>query len=145
MRHLVAAAVMLCLSLAARGNTETTTYFVIDAPQLSPALIQFSRQSGLSIVFPEHLARNIDSQPLTGTLSNAEALDNLLEGTGLDWEMVESRIVAVYSVDCAEGPGCASPTQTLNLRTRARGDLCVRQPDDRLAHPPAGLRERCPG
>ena len=73
------------------------------------SLIQFSRQSGLSIVFPEHLARNLDSAPVTGTLTSAEALDTLLEGTGLGWEMVESRIVAVYSVDCDEAPGCASP------------------------------------
>ncbi len=114
MRQFVAAAVLLCLAHAAPGNPETTTYFVIDAPQLSPALIQFSRQSGLSIVFPEHLARNLDSAPVTGTLSSAEALDTLLEGTGLGWEMVESRIVAVYSVDCDEAPGCASPTQTLS-------------------------------
>mgnify|MGYP001827323171 FL=1 len=114
MRQFVAAAALLCLALTARGNPESTTYFVIDAPQLSPALIQFSRQSGLSIVFPEHLARNIDSTPLTGTLSGAEALDTLLEGTGLGWEMVESRIVAVYSVDCSEDPSCSSPTQTLS-------------------------------
>ena len=100
--------------MAVRGNPESTAYFVIDAPQLSPALIQFSRQSGLAIVFPEHLTRHIDSEPVTGTLSGREALDELLADTGLAWEMVESRIVAVYSADCADGWACASPTQTLN-------------------------------
>ncbi|GHD35274.1 TonB-dependent receptor [Parahalioglobus pacificus] len=115
LRHRIAAVgVALCLSTGLKASPESSAHFVIDAPQLSPALIQFSRQSGLSIVFPDHLARNIESRPIQGTLSSAEVLDRLLEDTDLDWELIESRIIAVYSKDCESSRDCASAADTIS-------------------------------
>ncbi|MBE9539586.1 MAG: TonB-dependent receptor, partial [Proteobacteria bacterium] len=95
-----------------------TLQFVINAPQLGPALIQFSHQSGLPIVFSSRITRNRPAPPLTGTLSANQALDHLLADTGLSWELVEGRIIAVFETRCnnpeTSGDQCPDSSQTLS-------------------------------
>ena len=91
--------------------------FVINAPQLGPALIQFSHQSGLSIVFSARITRNLTAPPLTGTLDVDEALDHLLADTDLSWELVDGRIIAIFETRCGV-PGsaderCLNSSQTI--------------------------------
>jgi iron complex outermembrane receptor protein len=88
------------------ANTPQTMQFVINAPQLAPALIQFSHQSGLAIVFSSRITRNLAAPPLTGTMSSDEALNHLLSDTKLTWKLVGSRVVAIYEARCEE------PTQS---------------------------------
>ena len=92
--------------------------FVINAPQLGPALIQFSHQSGLSIVFSARITRNLPAPPLTGTLGIDEALDHLLADTELSWELVGDSIIAIFETRCGD-PGsaserCLSSSQTIS-------------------------------
>ncbi len=100
------------------ASAPQTTQFVINAPQLGPALIQFSRQSGLPIVFSSRITRNLAAPPLTGTMSVNEALDLLLVGTKLSWELVDARIVAVFETRCEElnkpSEQCPDSNQTLS-------------------------------
>lgn len=92
--------------------------FVINAPQLAPALIQFSHQSGLAIVFSSRITRNLTAPPLTGTMSSDEALNHLLSGSNLTWKLVDSRVIAVYEAHCDEqtqsSPKCPNSEQTLS-------------------------------
>jgi len=101
-----------------RASVPETIQFVINAPQLGPALIQFSHQSGLAIVFSSRITRNRPAPPLTGTLSTKEALDHLLANTGLSWELVEGRIVAVFETRCSNpetrDEQCPDSSQTLS-------------------------------
>lgn len=76
--------------------------FVINAPQLAPALIQFSHQSGLAIVFSSRITRNLAAPPLTGTMDSDEALNHLLSDTILTWKLVAPRVIAVYESRCEE-------------------------------------------
>ena len=95
-----------------------TTQYVINAPQLGPALIQFSHQSGLPIVFSSRITRNLPAHPLTGTLTVEEALDQLLAGSQLSWELIDGRIVAVFKTRCGEtetqSEQCPGSSQTLS-------------------------------
>jgi iron complex outermembrane receptor protein len=101
------------VAMAASGDA---MHFAIDARLLSPALLQFSRQSGISIVFPDRLTRDVASAPVIGTMSTSEALDMLLENTGLNWQLVNDHIVAVFDQQCdggQVGEHCSTAEQTL--------------------------------
>lgn len=93
-------------------------HFGIDARQLSPALIQFSQQSGLSIAFSDRLTRDLSAPTVSGTMSSAQALDMLLENTRLDWQLVNDKVIAVFDTDCQKqytpGRHCATPEEALS-------------------------------
>ena len=113
LRQLVVGVLLSCLASQAASSELGSSSFTIDAPQLAPALIQFSQQSGLSIVFSKRLTRNIEAPPVTGLLSNEAALNRLLANSGLGWEWVDDRVIAVYAIDCAADASCPSPEGTL--------------------------------
>ncbi len=100
------------------GVIRDDIHFALDARQLSPALIQFSQQSGLSIAFSDRLTRDLPAPTVTGTMSSARALDLLLENTRLDWQLVNDRVVAVFDTDCQKqyrpGRHCATPEEALS-------------------------------
>lgn len=104
-----------CLPVTAIANTAAlqTSRFLIDARTLSPALIQFSRQSGVAIVFSDRLTRNLPASPVIGNQRHADAMDTLLAGTGLSWELIDDRIIAVFRSDCPERD-CESSLETLS-------------------------------
>ncbi len=113
LRQWVAGVLLCCLALHALADDLGTNSFAIDSPQLAPALIQFSKQSGLSIVFSKRLTRNKEAPPVSGTLDNGAALDILLEDSGLGWEVVEKRVIAIYAIDCSADNSCPNPMGTL--------------------------------
>ena len=80
---------------------------------LSQALIQFSHQSGLAIVFPDQLARNIRVDGLRGEMSAREALQQLLANTDLDYRTIDNRIIAVYDARCELTDSCLAPEEML--------------------------------
>ncbi|KZX58207.1 hypothetical protein A3709_01695 [Halioglobus sp. HI00S01] len=94
------------------ANVEETLQFTLDSPRLSSALIQLSQQSGLAIVFSDRQIRDLPSTPVVGASSTAEALDRILRGTSLTWEVVDDRIIAVYPRECSPGvEGCAGAAE----------------------------------
>ncbi|MEP1594152.1 MAG: hypothetical protein ABJK20_06245, partial [Halieaceae bacterium] len=58
LRRLIAGVLLCAFALQTIGGSLGTSRFSIDAPLLAPALIQFSQQSGLAIVFSKRLTRN---------------------------------------------------------------------------------------
>ena len=106
---------LLCAPLSAQSNLYE---FEIPANQaLSQALIQFSHQSGLAIVFPDQLARDIDVAEVRGKMSTAHALRLLLNDTDLDYRTIDNRIIAVYDARCELTDSCPEP-----------GDMLLRNP-----------------
>jgi iron complex outermembrane receptor protein len=110
--HVLACLLMgLCSSLSA----QTTQYkFAIPGDQfLSQALIQFSHQSGLAIVFPDQLARGIKVEAVQGEMSSEQALRALLADTELDYRTIDNRIIAVYDARCELTDSCPEPGEML--------------------------------
>ncbi len=112
-----ASALALLLGAATVGaSVPRTTHFAINAPQLGAALIQFSRQSGLPIVFSSRLTRNMAAPPISGVMGTEDALQLLLTDTGLSWKLIDSRIVAIFETRCHDSGGedvsCPNPEQT---------------------------------
>ena len=116
--HLICTTVLLAtLSVSATSAAAPeTVHFVIDAPQLGPALIQFSRQSGLPIVFSSRLLRNLPALPISGAISTDQALNHLLADSKLSWQLIDGRIIAIYKTRCADSAAengqCPNPEQT---------------------------------
>ena len=97
------------------GATDTVIHYTIEAPRLASALIQLSQQSGLSIVFSDHVVRSLPAPEVVGTLTTSAALNALLAGTGLNWEAVDDRVIAVFSRTCAASRSpCLSPRQMVS-------------------------------
>ncbi len=106
LRYVSAGLAGLCLSVNLSAGKLPEANFIIDAPQLTPALLQFSQQSGVSIVFSQRLASNVEAPYVVGTMSHGQALDILLEDSGLGWELVEDHIIAIYPLDCFDVTIC---------------------------------------
>ncbi len=102
---------LLCPSATASEDLEYT--FGIASQPLSQSLIQFSHQSGLAIVFPDPITRGLVSPPVTGRLSVDEALQTMLAGTDLAWQIIDGRIVAVYDGSCRATNSCLDTDQLL--------------------------------
>jgi len=71
----------------------------IDAPLLARALIQLTEQTGLRLIFPaaDHVAE-LPAQRLSGTYTPQAALDQLLKGSGLQYEFIDSHTVAIRAI-----------------------------------------------
>ncbi len=111
LRRLIAGALLgLLFGQTAAANLAERPYnFRIDASDLSQALLQVSRQSGLAIVFSDQLTRRLPASPVNGDVALAAALDQLLEPVGLAWTLVDGRIIAITRGECHEketSPGC---------------------------------------
>jgi len=84
------------------ATIDDTSVFDIEAGQLSSALIEFSRQSGLYIVFSDKLTRHLQVEAVVGKQTNKSALENLLDRSGLDWEAMDDHIIAIFEASCAD-------------------------------------------
>ncbi|QFU74245.1 TonB-dependent receptor [Halioglobus maricola] len=111
-RALLSSCLALALSGPASANLDQQVQFTLDAPRLSSALIQLSQQSGLAIVFSDRQIRDLPATPVVGTNTTTEALNTLLAGSNLTWEVVDERIIAVYPIECEPAAGnCAGAAE----------------------------------
>lgn len=79
----------------------------LDPQPLSTALEAFSKQTGLQVVYSNDIVRGIDTHGVKAGLSAEQALRELLRDTGLTYELVNERTIAIVSAT-------SSPEQTSN-------------------------------
>ena len=76
----------------------------ISAQPLESALQEFAQQSGLQVLFPsDGAAMRRPAPAMVGLLTPPEALDHLLADTGLRYEYVNSRTVAIREAGPSRG------------------------------------------
>lgn len=73
--------------------------FHIAQQPIGDALTELGEQSGLTIGIPAALGRNIISPSVQGTLTPAEALQRILEPTGLVAEYLDLKTVAIHTAN----------------------------------------------
>jgi len=73
----------------------TPTNITIDAQPLATALQAFSEQSGLQVGFESQLAQGIQTQGTKGNQTPAQALSQLLKGTGLEYRFINDQTVVI--------------------------------------------------
>lgn len=67
----------------ANGRIDQVEEFSIASKSADIALIEFAKQSDLTILFPYEKVKNIRANALSGTFSIRQGVDHLLQGTGL--------------------------------------------------------------
>ena len=82
---------------AETAAAEPLKHYDIRESSLSAALIQFSRQSNTPIVFSDRLTGHLSAPALVGDMGRDDALSRLLAESGLGWELIDDRIVAIYA------------------------------------------------
>ena len=79
--------------------------FDIPAQPLGGALNAFGRQSGLQVTVNSSVAAGVQSQAVSGTMSSAEALNQLLAGTGIAGRFTGNRTVVLTKPSSGVAPG----------------------------------------
>ncbi|RUO74483.1 TonB-dependent receptor [Pseudidiomarina sediminum] len=84
---------------APQAAEATAATFEINLPAqaTSSALLQLAEQTNSQIIFAPDLARNKSSDALQGNFSVAQALTQLLDGTGLSFEQQDQRTFVITS------------------------------------------------
>jgi hypothetical protein len=77
------------------SETDDSIELRIDAPTMMAALVQFSEQTGLQLLFPTEGATRIAAPRVQGHLTPRAALEQLLRDSGLTFEFVNARTVSV--------------------------------------------------
>ena len=75
-----------CLSLTltfAAPTDRPKVFFDVAAATADVSLKRFSEQSGLEVLFPTHIARDVRTQEVKGEMAPQEALQRMLIDTGL--------------------------------------------------------------
>ncbi|GAB4121340.1 MAG: TonB-dependent receptor [Rhodothalassiaceae bacterium] len=83
--------------MSALASARPPAEFDIPAQPLDEALIAFSLQAGVSVLVSSDLVRDLRSRPVLGTLETTEALEAMLEGTGLLYEAVDETTYSIRS------------------------------------------------
>jgi iron complex outermembrane recepter protein len=104
----VIAGILLLRSVDARSDSKPLAEI---APQpLAEALTAFARQTGLQIIYVSDLAKAHRSKGARAGLSSVDALTQLLDGTGLAFEMLNARTVKIFSIPATTPAPTAATT-----------------------------------
>jgi catecholate siderophore receptor len=100
---------------AAQAQNLPAFRFEISPGPLSRVLAAFQATSGIKVLFPADKTADIPSPGVSGLMTPDLALDRLLEGTGVTFELVDARTVQLIvqelaeTVDVIERPAPAAP------------------------------------
>lgn len=91
------------LSSAEDVRPTEVTSFDIPSQNLETALIRFSEQTDLQLVMASEEVSGKAVEGISGEWGNFAALDELLEGTGLGYQLVSDHTVAIGAADSGRG------------------------------------------
>ena len=109
---------VLLASWAIDAQSEPTLSAAIGPQPLAQALTAFARQTGLQIIYVSDLVTARQSKGAKAGLSPSDALTQLLEGTGLAFELLNARTVKIFAVPVAPAPAAAPGTGTTQSKWR---------------------------
>ena len=94
-RSLLALAGALAVCGSTGASKPDKLAFKISAGTAPEALAEFVRQSGLQVLFNFDAIRTFSTHEVSGQLEPAEALSRMFEGSGLTFEFINDRTIAV--------------------------------------------------
>lgn len=83
------------------ATLSATSAFDIEAQPLPRAILEYSHQSGVQVTSPAQLLDGRESSRVVGELAASEALNRLLEGTNLRYDVVDEATVAIRPMEAA--------------------------------------------
>ena len=94
----------------------------IEPQPIGAALNELGRQTGLVIIVYSSVGRGVSAPRITGKLTPQHALDQILANTGLRYEYLDARTVAVLSSQTASGgPVTARDADSRKVAPKERG------------------------
>src|SRR3984957_20119487 len=111
--HCLSLWVIAVLSLGAFTARAATSTFEIEPQDLSGALKAFAVQSHREIFFAPELARGRKSPGVKGKFDDLQALNMILQGTGLNFSVTTSNAILVRDPagkGSASGEGASQPS-----------------------------------
>ena len=88
-------------------RADTVVAVAIPAQSVDAALVQFAHQTGLQLVYESHLTQARASQGARAGIPAADALTELLAGTGLSFQFLNDRTVRIFEAE-PNGPAAGS-------------------------------------
>jgi iron complex outermembrane recepter protein len=129
--RLAAIAALLLIALLGHSRTAAASpeavEFHIASGEATLTLNEFSRQTGLQLLFDFNLVKGRITQAVDGSYEPRDALRHMLENTGLAFAVVNERTLAVKATRSASASGTAAPPaphrspQQPNSQTVAQG------------------------
>ena len=98
-------------SAGQRAQSQNVIAFDIAVQALSTALLQFRRQSGFQVAYRTEDVRDLMAPSVKGSFTPQQALDRLLDGSGLDYRFVDDKTVTLERIQEAptSGPIALTP------------------------------------
>jgi iron complex outermembrane recepter protein len=130
------AASLILMTGALAEQPPTTEAVAIDIPALplNDALKQLARQAGFQVVFYSKESEGVSAPKISGRFTAAQALGELLAGTGLTYEFVNANTVAIRGKTVEAGKPVAAST------SYGRDGMRIAQAED-VAAPRAAVSE----
>jgi len=94
---LIATTLLSVLMASCPVSAEATRQYNIPEQSLNDALMQFSADSGLELIFSADKTRGLRNKPLSGTLNCEQALKGLLEQTGFTYRFLNDHTVTLQN------------------------------------------------
>jgi TonB-linked SusC/RagA family outer membrane protein len=85
----------LLMSATVQAETTNRIDYTIDRQSADKALVEFARQSGLSVLFPTEAISQLTTSPVRGTYAVDEALAILLRDSGLSGELSATGVLKI--------------------------------------------------
>ena len=106
----------LMLFIGARGAlaAEATKHFNLPAQDLTAALLEFGRQSGMQILYSYDSSESVDAirtASVIGDFTVPEALTRMLEGTGIQFRFTGASKIALFRAPTPDQSDVAPPAQ----------------------------------
>ena len=125
------AMVVSLVSGTIEARSESIQIAEIRPQPLAQALTAFARQTGLQIIYLSDLVTARRSKGARAGLSPVDALTQLLDGTGLTFELLNARTVKIFAVSVAPAPAATPVAGTTRSRApsfRQREEIIVTGP-----------------
>jgi iron complex outermembrane receptor protein len=106
-------ALIACFAGAVHGAAadvaeQTTMGLRISEQPLDEALQEFSRQSGVQVIFFSRITDGVRSPGANGKFTIENALEALLAGSGLSFRVINPRTVEIFRPEPARALGCCN-------------------------------------
>lgn len=95
---------------ATQNQTEPRHRYDIPAQSLAAALGAFGVQSGVQVSFDSALAKDLQAPAIKGQMSETEALQRLLGGSGLGWTLTPQRTLLLFPQPATQGAVNLAPS-----------------------------------
>ena len=115
--HLLAVALVMCLSSTAQAKTDVSSphHITIAKSSVEQALKTLAQQTGVQLLFPFDLVKTLQAEPLRGDYTVMQALDILLKDTGLSGSLTDSGVITISQIDLnSNGKG----KDDMNIKTK---------------------------